>query len=220
MIAEAPKSKTVAGVVDHLLLGIANLDRGIDWVEQRTGLRAAMGGVHPGAGTRNALLSLGPGRYLEIIALDPAQSTYHPRIDIRGFSEPRLATFAASTKDIEATAEKARRAGYKPAGPRDGSRRTPSGELLRWRTLDVPNEFGIEGIQPVPFFIQWAPDSLHPSRSAPGGCELEAMELHHPEPAGLEAALRAFGIECKVSRADTARITATLKTPKGRVELS
>src|SRR6266545_77803 len=133
MMAEAQNLRPAASAVDHLLLGVSDLERGIEWVERRTGVRAAAGGVHPGVGTRNALLSLGPGHYLEIIAPDPAQSAYNFQIDVRLLTEPRLITFAAATSDIEATAAAAREAGYQVFGPRAGSRQAPSGKMLRWR---------------------------------------------------------------------------------------
>ncbi len=38
----------VPPLLDHILLGSSGLDGGIDFVEERTGVRAAFGGVHPG----------------------------------------------------------------------------------------------------------------------------------------------------------------------------
>jgi hypothetical protein len=38
----------VPTLLDHILLGCSGLDRGVSFVEERLGLRAAFGGVHPG----------------------------------------------------------------------------------------------------------------------------------------------------------------------------
>ena len=205
--------------VDHLLLGVADLDQGIAWVEKLTGVKAAIGGSHPGVGTRNALASLGGRRYLEIIAPDPMQAAYNFHIDLRKLGEPRLITWAALTTDITATAKRARGAGLQLFGPRDGSRARPDGKLLRWKTLGVQTDFGTQGVEPIPFSIEWAGDSPHPSQDSPRGCELRSFEMEHPEPAGVIGVLKKLGIEAKVKSAKEARLRATLKTPKGEVVL-
>jgi hypothetical protein len=205
--------------VDHLLLGVADLDQGIAWVEKTTGVKAVVGGVHPGAGTRNALLSLGGRRYLEIIAPDPAQTAYNFQIDVRRLAEPRLITWAAATSDIESVAQKARASGYQLFGPRDGSRARPDGKTLKWKSLGVLGQLGVGSVDPIPFFIQWSADSLHPSQDSPKGCELQSLELEHPDPAAVIDTLKKLGLEAKVKPAKEARLRATLKTPKGKVEL-
>jgi glyoxalase-like protein len=220
MIADANNLRPALSAVDHLLLGVSDLDRGIAWVEQRTGIRAVIGGTHPGAGTRNALLSLGARHYLEIIAPDPAQSGYNFQIDLRPLAEPRLITWAAAVNNIEAAAKVTRDAGYQLVGPRAGSRQTPSGRLLQWKTLGVVNKFGVGEVEPVPFFIEWAPDSPHPSRDAPAGCEIQSLHFQHPDSSALAAALKGLGIEADVANGGIVRLAASLKSPKGAVELS
>lgn len=205
--------------VDHLLLGVADLDRGIAWVEGTAGVKAVPGGSHPGMGTRNALLSLGGRQYLEVIAPDPGQKDFNFRIDLRNISNPRLITWATGTTDIEAVANRARAAGYPVFGPQEGSRARPDGRVLRWKTFGVVNDLGADGVEPIPFFIEWAADSRHPSEDSPKGCRLATFEIRHPNSSAVKDVLAKLGIEATVSAGERVRIVATLQTPKGALEL-
>src|SRR3954471_6652801 len=150
----AGREVPIVNALDHLLLGVADLDDGMSWIEQRTGIRPAVGGSHPGRGTRNALLSLGAKQYLEIIAPDLAQPGVSEDLELGKLSEPRLINWAAATTDVEALAAPAKAAGTTFFGPRDGSRATPNGGLLKWRTLGLTAYLSAGPINPIPFFIQ------------------------------------------------------------------
>lgn len=208
-----------ATAVDHLLLGAADLDKAIAWVEGLTGVRAVIGGSHPGVGTRNALLSLGGRRYLEIIAPDPAQTSFNSRHDIRKLTEPRLITWAAASKDLDVIAKRAAAGGLQIFGPSDGSRARPDGKLLEWKVLGIKHGLTSDVVDPIPFFIEWAPDSVHPSQDSPEGCELRALDIASPEPSRVADALQRLGVEASVEQGPSPRLTATLETPKGTVIL-
>jgi hypothetical protein len=206
-------------IVDHLLLGTSDLDRGIDWFQRQTGVMAAIGGSHPGRGTRNALAALGGPHYLEIIAPDPAQPPENLKMNLRWLDEPRLITWAAATDDIEALASRLRGQGRAGATPVDGSRGRPDGSVLTWRTLAVATDLATPEVNPIPFFIEWGPGSAHPSQDAPEGCELAALEFAHPEPAQLDAMLSGLGIDAIVRHSTEVTMMATLTARTGRVVL-
>src|SRR5262245_51161548 len=187
--------------VDHLILGVSDLDQGIAWFEKLSGVKAVVGGLHPGRGTRNALVSLGGRQYLEIMAPDPAQEGAALPYDLKSLAAPRLVNWAAATNDIDSIARKARLAGLNVFGPRDGSRARPDGRMLKWKTLDVQNRMGSVRISPIPFFIQWAVDSLHPSEDSPKGLELRSFEMEHPDADNVLKTLRSIGIEAQVRQA-------------------
>jgi hypothetical protein len=217
LVAEQAMTPAVEAV-DHLLLGVADLDTGIAWVEGLTGVRAVPGGSHPGRGTRNALLSLGRHRYLEIIAPDPAQATFTYEPDLRAFQAPHLIAWAAAATDIQAVAAAARSANQQVFGPHDGSRARPDGRMLRWRVLGLRSDLAAGGVNPIPFFIEWAPDSVHPSTDSPTGCDLQALEITHPNAADVADTLMHAGIRVTLAPGD-AQLKATLQCPKGTVEL-
>src|SRR5690349_13938676 len=58
----------VSNGLDHILIGVPDLEQGIAAFRKGTGVTPVRGGHHPGRGTENALVSLGDFGYLEIIA--------------------------------------------------------------------------------------------------------------------------------------------------------
>lgn len=202
--------------VDHLLLGAADLDRGIAWVEERIGVRPAVGGTHPGRGTRNALLSIGGRRYLEVIAPDPAQATITGQYrELPSLQHPKIITWGVNTNEIDALADRLRSQKLAGSPVLPGSRKTPDGRTLAWRMIGVDSPAG----QLAPFFIQWSADTTHPSQTSPGGCTLRAIRFEHPDPELIRGAFERIGLSATVVRASEAGIVATLVCGRGEIQL-
>ncbi len=214
--ANEEEADDVPALLDHIILGCNDLDRGIELVEEKTGVRPAIGGVHPGRGTRNALLSLGERRYLEVIAPDPAQHEIVHFPQIRAMTDPRLIGWAVHPPDIAAVANQLRENKIAFQGPDDGSRKRPDGHVLTWKTINLADDR--HGL--LPFFIEWSTDSVHPSKDAPARCRLEYFEIMSADPDELSAALKRIGLDLPVQRSDKARLRALISGPKGDLGLS
>jgi hypothetical protein len=131
------------------------------------------GGVHPRFGTRNAILPLTEGTYLEVVeVLD------HPASDKAPFGQAVRARsllgggwlgWAVSVEDIAPFESRLGRESV------NGNRHRPDGVELLWKQLGVR---GLQSDPQLPFFIQWEIDpGLHPSAGATGEVSLEALEI-------------------------------------------
>ena len=220
-IAAAEGVPSVPPGLDHILLGVSDLDHGIAWMEERSGVRAVFGGVHPGRGTRNALLSLGPRRYLEIIAPDPAQAGSAASRDVwaarlNAIQEPRLIQWAAHTNDLGALVQKAAAAGIAIQAPREGSRARPDGKVLRWKSFSLKDDSS--GV--LPFFIEWASDSVHPSADSPSGCSLLQFSVESPQAKDVAGAADKLGLDVSVKSGSQPRLHARISGKRGAFELT
>jgi hypothetical protein len=204
-------------IVDHLVYATPDLQFGIEAIEKVTGVRAVSGGQHPGRGTRNALISLGPGVYLEIIGRDPDQPTPpQPRpFGIDDLKEPRLVTWVAKGENLESFAKEAAHGGVKLGKVIDGSRQQADGVVLSWRFTD-PRTVAFDGL--VPFFIDWG-KTPHPAGAATSGLSLIGLRAEHPHPQSVQEALDTLGLDLRVQRGSRPALIATIDTPRGRVEL-
>ena len=210
-------SNALVDTVDHLVYATPDLQVGVKRVERLLGVVASPGGQHPGRGTRNALLSLGPGAYLEIIGPDPDQPPpAQPRpFGIDRLKEPKLVTWAAKGKDLEQLASTAQSRGVKLGDVTAGSRRRGDGVLLSWRYTD-PRIVVADGV--VPFFIDWG-KTPHPATTATPGASLVTLRAEHPEAERVQKMLTGLGLDLKVQQGTRAAIIAVISSPKGRVEL-
>lgn len=199
--------------IDHVVLGVADLDRGIAEMERRTGVRAVRGGSHPGRGTHNALMSLGPGLYLEIIAPDPAQNTPPQGFDMLASLE-RLTPigWAVATDDGPALRADLADMGLKPGALRPGARSLPGGGTLAWVSFGLA-----EAPELAPFFIAWGQGARHPSATSPGGCRLGSLGLASPDAARLAAIVDRLGLPVPVSKSHHDAESLTLVCKGGAV---
>jgi hypothetical protein len=202
---------------DHVVYGVPDLASGMHELAERLGVRPAHGGRHVGRGTHNALLGLGDGTYLEVIAADPEQvpppSPLSFALDRQRL--PRLVGWACRTADLDERVAAARARGYDPGDVRQMSRRRPDGSLLQWR---LTRHDADPGRLVVPFLIDWG-DSPHPSETAPAGVRLVELRGEHPDPAIVREALAALGATLAVDEGPEPALVATLDTPRGRIEL-
>jgi hypothetical protein len=203
--------------VDHLVYATPDLDRGIDEIERLLGIRASAGGQHPGWGTRNALVALGPKTYLEIIAPDPEQprpSTPRP-FGLDSLKRSRLVAWAANGHDLEQIRTAATRHGVELGKILAGSRQTPDGVPLSWKFTD-PWFVAADGI--VPFFIDWGP-SPHPALTAAKGATLVAFRAEYPDANRVKGLLHGIGLELPVEPGAAPALIAVIDCPSGQVEL-
>ena len=204
--------------VDHLVYAAPDLEAAVAKLEAALGVRATPGGQHPGRGTRNALISLGPTAYLEVIAPDPGQARPEGPLwlDLDRLESPRLATWAARAGgSLDRLAAEAARLGVALGPVLSGGRRRPDGVVLSWTYTD-PRTLLAGGI--VPFFIDWG-QSPHPSRSAAAGVRLVELRAEHPDPEHVRGILRLLEIDLPVDQGAAPALIATLETPRGRVDL-
>ena len=203
--------------VDHLVYATPDLNRGVEEIEKLLGVRAIFGGQHPGRGTRNALISLGPTAYLEIIAPDPKQPPpQEPRpFGIDGLKESKLVAWFVKGSDLERLRAEAVSKGVPLGEVKSGTRRRPDGVQLLWKFTE-PSVLVADGI--VPLLIDWG-ESDHPADTAAKGTTLVSLHAEHPDAERVLVMLRNLGVDLPVAQGQRPALIAVIEGPRGRVIL-
>jgi len=145
--------------IDHIVVGVRDLDTAGAQFEARYGLTAIEGGRHPGWGTANRLVPLGSA-YLELVTVvdqaEASNSEFGRWVSTMIEGKSRLG-WAVRTDDLDRTAS---RLGLEVA---EGSRRSQSGQLLHWRVAGVAQAARDNSL---PFFIQWGANTPLPGQAS------------------------------------------------------
>lgn len=201
--------------VDHLMWGAADLMEGMAEIARLFHADPVPGGAHPGLGTRNALLGLNDGRYLEIIAPDPDQPQSVFSAALADLSHPALITWALRSTDLPDIARHLTALGIITRGPVATRRTTPDGVTLAWQLLFARgHDFG----SLMPFFIDWG-DSPHPADDLHPAGTLEAITVESPHAGTLRRLLGNVDVPLVVRQAAEPALHATIVTPHGDILL-
>jgi len=201
--------------LDHFLIGTSDLDKSVEWFSALTGVTPSFGGIHPGAGTANYLISLGEGSYLELIGSIPGEKPRDLGTAFSDFSEAELFWFAARSEDISMHFGALHDLGITTAAPFAGKRRSTEGRELTWDILEiVKHAYG--GC--VPFMIDWK-ETPHPSATVRPTVSFSTFKVTHPHADRLQQIYRAIGLDVKISEG-ASQLELILDTPKGRVSLT
>ncbi len=141
-------STAPSALVDHLVIGAADLDSGVKWLESTFGVVIGAGGRHPLMATHNRLLAISapgwPDVYLELIAIDPLAAAGpqdgrsrwfgldDPRVRSAIARQPRLLHLVARTADLRGSLAALAPLGEDPGEPVAASRQSPAG-MLEWQ---------------------------------------------------------------------------------------
>jgi Glyoxalase-like domain len=209
----------MSGIIDHLVYATDDLERTVTSLAALLGVAPTPGGQHLGRGTRNELVALGDGAYLEIVGPDRDQRHHEGPMpfDIHVLEGERLVAWCARPDSTLDHVVRVLAASDADPGPvSDMWRARPDGVLLSWR-LTFPRLD--HWIGPMPFLIDWL-DSEHPTATLDQPVVLRSLHLHSPEANHLSRSVAIVGEDQRISidSGDPALI-ATLDTPNGEVVL-
>jgi hypothetical protein len=186
------------------------------------GVAPVDGGVHPRFGTRNVILPLAGGHYVEVVEV-----LEHPVADKAPFGRAVRARseagggwlgWAVAVDDLAPVEARLGRSAV------PGNRHRPDGVELRWQQIGVN---GLIADPQLPFFTRWEVDAgLHPSVDAAGDVKLAGLRIAGSrerlcawlgEP--RDHPLDAVAVEWLAPHGTPGVLAAWFDTPAGRVEV-
>ena len=135
--------------IDHIIIGVNNLDKAATQFSQKPGLAVSGGGIHPTAGTANRIIVIGD-TYLELIAIHNPAEAQQSMLDRLAIHEGYL-NFVLASNDIEADSTAFINRSVLVHGPTPGLLMTDDGRARGWSRTHIERP---DLAQRYPFIIQ------------------------------------------------------------------
>lgn len=204
--------------IDHLVYAVPDLEKAMDDFEEISGIRPTFGGYHRTQGTKNAVVNLENGCYLEFLAIDfDNKNIIAPRwMGVDFSSEAQITRWALKSDNLDADSKILKQYNLEMGKISSGERQTTIGQLLKWEMiLPLASPF----VELAPFMCDWQNSEVHPSDTLPTQCELRSLEFTHPHPHALMLLFAELDVYSDVQKGTYTSIKAIINTPKGVIKL-
>jgi len=190
----------------------------MDELESILGIRPAFGGYHKTQGTKNALLNLGSGCYLEVLAIDYDNTAIKASrwMGIEHITSPRITRWALKSNRIESDVEILKRYNDAMGTIFQGSRKTTNGDILAWEmTLPLANP----KIELIPFVVDWSDSDYHPTEKLNHKCTLKDIRFSSSTADKTNLVFDELGISNSIYQGVKKEISITIESPNGLISL-
>ncbi|MFT4565353.1 MAG: hypothetical protein ACI9FN_000306 [Saprospiraceae bacterium] len=204
--------------IDHIVYAVPNLEDAIDGFEKVTGVRPIFGGYHTTQGTKNALVNLSNGCYLELLAIDHSNNFISDNrwMGIDLITAPKVTRWALKTKDILKDSIILQSHNSEMGQVKGGQRKMTNGKILKWK-LAMP--LASPEVEIIPFITDWQASDTHPTDSLPAICQLVHLKLTHPKVDLMQGLLDELGYHLTIEDGKNVKISISIQCPNGIVEL-
>ncbi|CAM4111116.1 VOC family protein [Zobellia roscoffensis] len=212
-------TKTTNRLLDHIVYSVKDLDAAILTLEKKLGVKAVFGGYHATQGTKNALINLDNGTYLELLAADDDNKNILPPrwMGIDVLKKDQITRWALKSAQLEKDAEIVKQYHPEMGKITGGSRNTANGSLLKWQLiLPLPTP----EVELIPFMVDWSQTETHPHDALPNmRCKLIELYGTHPNSDLLKITFKKLGVQLRIDPNENINLKAIIQCPNGVVEI-
>jgi len=204
--------------IDHLVYAVPDLEKAMDEFAKKSGVRPTFGGYHRTRGTKNAVINLANGCYLEFLAIDfENENIATPRwMGVDFIESGQITRWALKSDNLAKDSTILQQYNSQMGEISGGERKTTTDKLLKWKMiLPLPSP----AVELTPFMCDWHSSEVHPTDSMSEEYTLLGLEFTHSQPEIIRTLFVDLQIENIISKGEKTSIKALIDTPNGVIKI-